>query len=165
MATNSMATYTPNNLNQYTSRDVPGAVDIMGLSFATNTVTVAGQSAYRKGEYFRDQLGVDNSSTALWTNIVVAATGQTSVTGNVFVAKSPEQFGYDADGNMTNDGRWTYTWDAENRLVNVTSASGAPAGSKLKLDFTYDWKGRRISKTVSNWVSGDWALLSTNRSV
>ena len=37
--------------------------------------------------------------------------------GNVFVAKTPEDFGYDPDGNLTNDGRWALTWDAENRLI------------------------------------------------
>ena len=47
------ANYWREFLNQYTNRDVPGAVDVMGLGFATNTVTVNGQTAYRKGEYFR----------------------------------------------------------------------------------------------------------------
>jgi YD repeat-containing protein len=28
---------------------------------------------------------------------------------------------YDSDGNLTNDGRWTYTWDAENRLSTVVA--------------------------------------------
>ena len=34
------ASYSANKLNQYTSRDVPGAVDVMGLALATETVTV-----------------------------------------------------------------------------------------------------------------------------
>ena len=88
----------------------------MGVSFATNTVKVNDQAAYRKGEYFRKELFADNTNAALWTNITVTATGQTPVTGNVFVPKTPEQFAYDSDGNLTNDGRWAYTWDAENRL-------------------------------------------------
>src|SRR2546421_8892776 len=46
------ANYSANSLNQYTSRDVPGAADILGLSYATNVVTVNGLTAYRKGEYF-----------------------------------------------------------------------------------------------------------------
>src|SRR5207237_4219949 len=98
------ASYTANNLNQYTNREVPGFVDIMGLELATNSVTVNGQTPYRRGEYFRAELPVDNSSTALWTNITVAAPNETTVSGNVFVAKTPEAFGYDLDGNMTNDG-------------------------------------------------------------
>src|SRR5213079_1882677 len=47
------ASYSVNNLNQYTSRAVPGYVDIMGQAFATSSVTVSALSAYRKGEYFR----------------------------------------------------------------------------------------------------------------
>ena len=75
------ASYFANSQNQYTSRDVPGYADIMGASLATNTVTVNGQTAYRHGEYFRQQLPIDNSS-AQWTNITVAAAGQTSTTGH-----------------------------------------------------------------------------------
>jgi len=113
---------------------------------ATNPVTVNGTTAYRKGEYFRQQLPVGNGSTAAWTNIVVSAGGQSSVSGNQFVPKTPEMFLYDQDGNLTNDGHWTYTWDAENRLVSmVANTAVAPAQS---LAFAYDWKGRRISKTV-----------------
>ena len=63
------ASYTANNLNQYTQRTVPGYVDIMGLGFATNAVTVNGQTAYRKGEYFRQQLSVANSSAPVWQSV------------------------------------------------------------------------------------------------
>jgi RHS repeat-associated protein len=144
------ASYTITNLNQYTQRTVPGYADLMGLSFATNTVTVGGQTAYRKGEYFRDQLPVSNGSTPVWTNIVVSGTGQTSVTGGVFVAQSPEHFSYDADGNLIQDGRWIYGWDAENRLVSLTPST--TVGPQISLKFEYDSQGRRIHKQV--WPPG-----------
>src|SRR5439155_11521760 len=67
------ANYSANSLNQYTARDVPGYVDIIGQAFATSSVTVNALAAYRKGEYFRKELPVDNSSAALWTNMTVAA--------------------------------------------------------------------------------------------
>ncbi len=158
------ASYSVNSLNQITSRDMPGYVDVKGVSIATNTVTVNGRTAYRKWEYFRAELPTDNSSSALWTSIAVSATGQSSVSGNVFVPQTPEQFLYDADGNLTQDGRWTYAWDAENRLTNMTSLATAPAGSKLKLDFAYDTKGRRIQKIVSVWNSStlNYQPLTTN---
>jgi hypothetical protein len=90
-------------------------------------VTVNNQSAYWHGEYFRAELTANNSA-ALWfgvTNVAVLNNGTNadivaSTTGNVFVAQSPEVFSYDADGNVTNDGRWTFTWDAENRLATGT---------------------------------------------
>jgi hypothetical protein len=42
-------------------------VDVMGL--ATNAVTVAGLTPYRKGEYFRKEVPVDNSSSAVWQSV------------------------------------------------------------------------------------------------
>ena len=158
------STYSTDLLNRYSQRTVPGYADIMGVSFATNSVTVGGQTAYRKGEYFRNQLAVNNSA-AVWTNIVVAGTGQTSVTGNVFVAASTENYGYDADGNLTGDGRWTYTWDGENRLVSMQGLSGIPTGAKLKLDFVYDYQGRRMQKMVSTNNGSSYYAQSTNRFV
>ena len=162
------ANYYANSLNQYTNRDVPGAVDIMGLSFATNTVTVNGQTAYRKGEYFRRELAVDNSSSARWTNITVAATNQSTVSGNQFVPKTQEHFTYDNDGNLTSDGRWNYAWDAENRLVNMTNNTSF--GPQQGLKFEYDGRGRRVHKQVRSqgsaptnnvaFVYDGWNLLA-----
>ncbi len=143
-----LANYTNNNLNQITSRGVPAFVDIMGDGLATNGVTVNGSNAYRKNEYFRQQLPVTNTS-AVWDGITVSATNQGSITGHVYVAQNPENYTYDADGNLLSDGRWNYTWDAENRLLSMTSLSGAPSGSLLQLTFAYDYMGRRIQKMVS----------------
>ncbi|MGD1088735.1 MAG: type IV secretion protein Rhs, partial [Verrucomicrobiota bacterium] len=155
-----LANYYANSLNQLTNRNIPAYVDIKGVSIATNTVTVNGQTAYRKVEYFRDELGMSNSSSALWTNIITAATGQTSVTGNVYVAQEPETFRYDADGNLTNDGRWAYTWDGENRLIGMTVNTNV--GPQYQLTFTYDSKGRRIEKIVSTNNGSIYVPESTN---
>lgn len=92
------ANYSANSLNQYSSRDVPGAVDVMGVALGTNTVTVNSQSTYRKGEYFRKELTVANSSVPVWESVSVAANGETTVNGDVFVPKTQEQFFYDLDG-------------------------------------------------------------------
>ena len=150
-----VANFTNNTLNQVTSRDAPAFVDIMGASIFTNAVTVNGQTAYRKQEYYRQQLPANNSASALWTNIIVA--GGQSVTGNVYVVREPEVFSYDADGNLTNDGRWSYTWDAENRLTGMVVNTNV--GPQYQLMFTYDPKGRRIQKLV---VSNSVAIY-TNR--
>ncbi len=146
------ASYSANNLNQITSRDVPAYADIKGVSFVTNTVTVNGNTAYRKWEYFRQELSVDNSAAPVWLSVAVAATGQTTVNGNVFVPKTQEQFGYDDDGNLTSDGRWTYMWDAENRLVQMVVNTSV--GSPQLIKFEYDAWGRRIHKQVWNNTDG-----------
>jgi RHS repeat-associated protein len=153
-----VANYTNNALNQITSRDVPGYVDIMGNTLATNTVSVNGQAAYQKVEYFRDQFQVTNTSSSQWQSMTVSAPGQGSVTGHAFVAQTPETYTYDADGNLLSDGRWNYTWDAENRLINITSLSSAPSGSQLQLTFAYDYQGRRIQKAVYTWSGSSWVI-------
>jgi YD repeat-containing protein len=110
------ASYAANSLNQYTSRDVPGTNDIIGLAKATATTTVNGQSTYRRGEYYQKALSFDNTSTPLYPSITNHAVlnGETNIlTGNIFLPKTQEAFAYDADGNLTNDGRWMLTWDGE----------------------------------------------------
>jgi RHS repeat-associated protein len=155
-----VAYYTNNTLNQITSRSVPGYVDIMGDAIATNAVTVNGVTAYRKTEYFREQSAVTNTS-AVWDGVTVVGSGQTN-TGHIYVPETPENYAYDADGNLLSDGRWNYTWDGENRLTNMTSLSGAPTGSRLQLAFAYDYQGRRIQKAVSTNSGGGSFSVYTN---
>src|SRR5690606_24456651 len=78
------ASYSANSVNQYTQREVPGYVDVMGISFATNTVTVNGQGTYRKGEFFRAELSVNNGSAPVWQSVAVQTNGVTGVSGHVF---------------------------------------------------------------------------------
>ena len=73
----------------------------------------------------------------------------------VFVAAATESPAHDADGNLTQDGRWTYTWDGENRLVQMIRDTASPSGARQKLVFEYDHQGRRIRKTFSTY-SGGW---------
>jgi RHS repeat-associated protein len=70
-------------------------------------------------------------------------------------------FGYDADGNVTNDGRWEYMWDGENRLVQMQTVPNLPANvPQQTLLFGYDFQGRRISKVVSNFNGSAWTAVS-----
>lgn len=164
------ANYTNNSLNQITSRGVPGFVNLLGEATNTATVTLWSSSGSyastsRKGNYFRGELQETNTS-ARWltiTNLAILNNGTnadivTNITGNVFLAQTPESFGYDADGNVTSDGRWTYTWDAENRLVKVENLSGNPTASKRKVEWTYDYAGRRIRQTTSDGSSGSYVV-------
>jgi RHS repeat-associated protein len=230
-------------VNQYTSRTVPGAVDVIGSATNTATVTVNDLAAYRKSNYCRVQLPLTNAGGAVWqsvTNLAVLTEGTSDVrlsglTNNVFLPQTPESFTYDLpheigmiegaallkarvrcvpsqrfsriisrgkDGNLAGDGRWVYTWDLareiaapsgssgirapactrkvggqrclisraeENRLVSMTNNSGVPSGAQMGLSFTYDSKGRRISKSVIasgvtntlNFVYDGWNLLAS----
>jgi RHS repeat-associated protein len=153
------ANYYANLLNQYTNRDVPNGLDIIGLGFATNGVSVNGDaSAYRHGEYFCYPIYVNNSSAAQWQSVSVTASGQSNVTGHVFVPQTPETFGYDADGNMTNDGRWFLGWDGENRLIKAESLASSPTASKRKVTWEFSPDGRRIRQTTYDGSSGSYVV-------
>ncbi len=94
---------------------------------------------------------LDGIQTTYWTNLVNQYTSTTS---------PAESFTYDLDGNMTQDGTFDYTWDAENRLKSVTPRS--PTEGAEKLVFTYDYRGRRVRKLAYEWdatigETGDWS--------
>ena len=141
-----VANYSVNTLNQVTSRDYPGTNDIIGVALATNAVTVNGLAAFHKGEYFRGTVSTNNTAGAKWQQVTVTSGGGTTL-GGLYVPQTREQFLYDADGNLTNDGHWAYTWDAENRLIGMTNNTGV--GPLYGLTFSYDAKGRRIQKSVT----------------
>ncbi|MEO7697896.1 MAG: RHS repeat-associated core domain-containing protein [Opitutus sp.] len=175
------SSYSTNNLNQIVSRSTPAFADVAGAAASNATVLVGGQTTTRQFDYFYRQHPVDNPYTdrPFWTNLSVSATapGATSASENRFfyLAKPLEQFTYDLDGNLLSDGRWDYTWDAENRLTSMTITSVAQLGglSPRSLQFRYDYLGRRVEKMVYDngastatthirfiYGSGDWNLLA-----
>jgi YD repeat-containing protein len=60
---------------------------------------------------------------------------------------------YDDDGNLLADAVWNYTWNGENRLVSMETVD-------KRLEFTYDYMGRRIHKKVYTGSTGDWQLVA-----
>ena len=67
-------------------------------------------------------------------------------------AQSPT---YDDDGNMLTmtlaSGSWTNTFNAENRII-------AQEKSDAKLEYVYDYMGRRVEKKVYSGSVGNWVL-------
>jgi YD repeat-containing protein len=74
----------------------------------------------------------------------------------VYVPQTPEVYQYDLDGNLLQDGRWTYTWDAENRLIKIESLAAMPEADKRRGNYAYDHQGRRIWKRVDYRSGGNW---------
>jgi RHS repeat-associated protein len=167
------ASYTSNILNQYNNRAVPRALDILGIANAAAAVTVNTNAASRLGENFHHALDLSaGGNGAQQTNISVTATLPDGGDGNTprvadavenqFLKATPETFTHDADGNLTQDGQWIYTWDANNRLITMETQSvaytaGAP---RQKLEFAYDSQGRRFSKKVYDWDLSSFILTS-----
>ena len=80
-------------------------------------------------------------------SIASGCTGLTCPTSSVTVSATTNQltgspYTYDANGNMTNDGVNTMTYDAENRVVSDADGSGTAT-------YAYDGLGHRVQKTFS----------------
>lgn len=114
-------------------------------------------------------IAVNNATTGVLATSTVVRSGTTpeTITGKNWVPKNVVAPSHDFDGNLTNDGLWTYTWDAENRLVSMAMDGNAGYATRVKLDFLYDSQHRRVSKAVSTTTSQlanpAWTPLSTTR--
>jgi RHS repeat-associated protein len=88
-----------------------------------------------------------------------------TVTGNVLLPKASENPVYDAGGRLVSTSLWNYTWDSEDRLLAIESSSGnLPESSRVKVEFAYDYSGRRIQKLVYKFSSADnWQLTTDHR--
>ena len=165
--TGSAVTYTPNALNQYSAIATEGGRFILGEAPPANAVTINGSAATRAGGlgFYWKQLSGDNSENPLWSNDTVASNGIT-ISGNTWTPKVSVTPVHDFDGNLTFDGRWDYSWNAENRPTRMqTTTAAANAGvPRQRLDFVYDSQGRRVSKTVSTSNDGtSWSFASNLR--
>ena len=123
------------------------------------TVTVNGNSAWRKSAYFVGVDDFDNVSSDVFAELATTAVRSTaevdeieSSTGRKFLAQTLEISEYGDDGNMLSDGRYLDAWDGENRLVSL-SERGVPTNRAARtVSFRYDPPGRLVSRTVSGGV-------------
>jgi RHS repeat-associated protein len=175
--------YTANLLNQYSHRTVPAYAEISGtanpealLSFR-NENTGTRIRAGRNDEWFHAFMPLSDNSTASVSNTVRmtavlpeqgtagADLINTNQTITLTAMKTPEVFTYDDDGNLLSDGRFDYTWNAENRLICASNQNTVAT-------YKYDHQGRRVSKNVNgetttflwsgNYIIGEYSSSQTN---
>ena len=152
--------YSANNLNQYTSRTVPGVAAVRGFADANATVTVNENPTWRLGEYFYGSDEFDNSAApvdaALVTTAALASPTNgpdevASVTSRVHIAKTPQLFEYDLDGNQTlvttKTGTWRVTYNGENRPVLwervAVDSNTLTSNTQTRVSMSFDHQGRR----------------------
>lgn len=153
------AQYEPNLLNQIESRGIPGVVDLLGHAQPEATVTVNQENVTRQKEgYFHKELVVANDVQDVYEEVTTIGVRNgegpngedvvSEISGHVFMPADPEVFDYE-DGNLVQSGQWDYTWDAENRLIAMETRSDlSSALPRQRLEFTYDYQGRRTIKRV-----------------
>ena len=122
---------------------------------ATDSVSLVREWLYnRRSELAAATVGTDRYGYAydsignrLWSAANAVTNSYTANSLNQYTAVSAGANPvYDADGNMTGDGTFAYAYDAENRLVSVTSA--VETNGAIRVLNAYDHRNRRIRKTV-----------------
>ena len=87
--------------------------------------------------------GQTTSDTGFWSvPSAAASTAYTANSLNQYTAIGATTPTYDANGNLTFDGTYTYGYDSESRLISTT-------GTSLTVSYAYDALGHRKSKTVN----------------
>ncbi len=142
-----VSTHTPNALNQYSAIQNPGAADVTGVADGQANVTINGSAATRQGDWFHGEVGADNSAGPVWKATSVSD-GTDTTAGSLLIPPATRNPQYDADGNLTSDGVYGYTWDGENRLIKIeTLPAAVSAGVPYqRVEMAYDSQWRRIRR-------------------
>ena len=105
--------------------------------------------------YFYDSIGNRTSSSSTGGGLSPVTHSYTANGLNQYDYVDSTALTYDADGNLTGDGRYSYAYDCENRLVSVTPVS-LSAGD-LAIVNEYDHMNRRVRKTVRRHDGMGWS--------
>jgi RHS repeat-associated protein len=101
--------------------------------------------------------------TNLLTAVVADALNRSGTNTALAWLPATASFTYDANGNLTGDGRRTFAYDDEDQLVSVTVTNGP--NSSTRSTFVYDALGRRRVRTEYTWLNNAWVAQSVTRYV
>ncbi len=129
--------YTYDFLNRVTQRNQ----DTFGYNARSEVVAANIQPAHTNSYNFDD---IGNNVTVEYNDTTTSYTAnQLNQYTEILRGLAPScELEYDLDGNLTNDGTFTYAWDAENRLI------AAYSGSTLVISNAYDHQSRRVLKVT-----------------
>ena len=148
-----------NHLNQNVATVPGGSLAVLGrVNYAGGTVTVNSVQAQLTPDLIFAAIGLPFSLGTNALDTVFTDPFGRSTNRQTSVVVSQNAYGYDANGNLTNDGRHAYFWNDENRLVAVRDAK---TGALLQENH-YDGLGRRRERIQSAIAGGD-DPGSTNR--
>jgi YD repeat-containing protein len=129
----------------------------------TLSVTVNGLAAQTNGDFTfaATNLALADGANS-FTNIAANAYG-VRVTNIVRVnLPASPVLRYNSNGNLTNDGTRSFTYDAQEQLTAITVTNAATGGS-AKTEFVYDGLGRRRIQRDYAWSGGSFSKTNDVR--
>ncbi len=148
-----------NELNQYTKIEYTGGQRIFGTAQVSDIVLVNGntvQQAPNQDPFWNYDI-IDTGPKYMDIDVTINGVADPASSGVLFVPAPIVNPQHDDDGNLILDARWTYQWDAENRLRKMTTIDHPNMGAEYhcQLEFYYDWIGRRIQKIIRKTQNDD----------
>ena len=135
--------YTNNAIGNRTAMSRAGSAfttpDTISYSYNSRSEVIGAVS--NQNSAYNYAYSFDPIGNRLTANLAGTSYNYTTNMLNQYTVVNSNQPTYDDDGNMLTNGSWTYTWNGENRMVQAVNGN-------TKLQFVYDYMGRRIEKKV-----------------
>ena len=148
--------YTNNAIGNRTAMSRAGSAftvpDTISYSYNSRSEVIGAVS--NQNSAYNYAYSFDPIGNRLTANLAGTSYNYTTNMLNQYTVVNSNQPTYDDDGNMLTNGSWSYTWNGENRMVQAVNGN-------TKLQFVYDYMGRRVEKKV---FDGD-TVVSHNRFV
>lgn len=138
--------YDPNG--NRTKINLPNSEQITFTYDQLNQLTAEEYPDGTKKVYRYDGFG-NRTSVSLTKNGTTTEINAVFNSANQLTSFGGETIQYDADGNRTSDGQYTYDWNIEGNLVSITKKGD----SSPFITYKYDEQDRRIQKTVNGAVT------------
>lgn len=130
---------------------------LRSANYGTGSPLAKAASPVSRETFAYDALGNRTSTSTVGGVPSPRVTSYTANALNQYTQVGGVAFAYDANGNLTNDGKQTYRYDAQNRLLAVEPI--APATGAVRAEFAYDNRNRAVARTY--WTlgkAGAWVL-------
>ena len=151
-----LQTFIVDGANELTNVTRTGTFTLNGATPApASSVTVNGLAAQTYGDFTfaATNLALANGANT-FTTIAQNVYGVLATNIPTVNLPSSVNLAFDNNGNLTNDGARTFTYDSENQLTNVFVTG------QWRSDFIYDGLNRRRMERDYAWQGGQW--LKTN---
>ena len=125
----------------------------------SDTTQTNNEVAAEARRYEYDPIGNRLLSESGHSNLTTYLSNQLNRYTNTTESGVSNKIHHDPDGNLTNDARFAYEWNGENRLVAATPLSPTNGAKQVRND--YDHQGRRWRKRVHTWDGSTWTLTET----
>ena len=128
-------------------------VNVLGSVTPGAAVTIEGiaASVSGAGEFNKAYPGLPpgwHGFDVVATKTTLGVTAVSEETVQAFVPPASEELSYDGNGNLSEDARYEYRWNAKNQLIESEEKSAPSGEAPKKAEYKYDGNGRRVEKTI-----------------